>query len=277
MAEQPLTDRRPVGAVHDIPRRNASDDDRKIQLRAGELRLARFSRSRDDGERDALFARYLPLARSLAARYKHTSEPFDDLLQVASIGLLKALERYDPDRGYAFSSFAVPTILGELRRHLRDHTWSVHVPRDLQELGQRLTPATEALGSKLGRPPTVAELAEHLGVTEELVLDAREAVAAHSPASLDERVTGEEQSATLGELLGDEDAALGTAEDSILLDHYLGNLPPRSREVLRLRFQEDLKQREIGAILGVSQMHVSRLIRQSLEHLQSVVEAERTS
>jgi RNA polymerase sigma-B factor len=266
-----------VGAVHDIPRRNASDDDRKIQRRAGELRLARFSRSRDDGERDALFARYLPLARSLAARYKHTSEPFDDLLQVASIGLLKALERYDPDRGYAFSSFAVPTILGELRRHLRDHTWSVHVPRDLQELGQRLTPATEALGSKLGRPPTVAELAEHLGVTEELVLDAREAVAAHSPASLDERVTGEEQSATLGELLGDEDAALGTAEDSILLDHYLGNLPPRSREVLRLRFQEDLKQREIGAILGVSQMHVSRLIRQSLEHLQSVVEAERTS
>jgi RNA polymerase sigma-B factor len=265
-----------VGAVRDIPRRTDGDDeDLKIQRRAGELRLARFSRTRDDGERDRLFERYLPLARSLAARYRHTSEPFDDLLQVASIGLLKALERYDPERGYAFSSFAVPTILGELRRHLRDHTWSVHVPRDLQELGQRLTPATDQLASALGRPPTVAELGEHLGVSEEQVLDAREAVAAHTPASLDERVSGEDQSATLGELLGDDDAALGTAEDSILLDHYLGHLPARSREVLRLRFQEDLKQREIGAILGVSQMHVSRLLRQSLEQLQAVVEAER--
>jgi RNA polymerase sigma-B factor len=265
-----------MGAVRDIPRRKGGDDeDLKIQRRAGELRLARFSRTRDDGERDELFARFLPLARSLAARYRHTSEPFDDLLQVASIGLLKALDRYDPERGYAFSSFAVPTILGELRRHLRDHTWSVHVPRDLQELGQRLTPAADELSGALGRPPTIAEIAARLGVGEEEVLDAREAVAAHSPASLDERVSGEEQSATLGDLLGGEDAALGTAEDGILLDHYLEHLPARSREVLRLRFQEDLKQREIGAILGVSQMHVSRLIRQSLEQLQAVVEAER--
>jgi RNA polymerase sigma-B factor len=265
-----------VGAVRDKPRRTDGDDeDQRIQRRAGELRLARFSRTRDAGERDELFARYLPLARSLAARYRHTSEPFDDLLQVASMGLLKALERYDPQRGYAFSSFAVPTILGELRRHLRDHTWSVHVPRDLQELGGRLTPAGEELASELGRPPTIAELAERVGVTEEEVLDAREAVAAHSPASLDERVSGEEQSATLGEMLGGEDAALETAEDAILVDHYLAHLPARSREVLRLRFEEDLKQREIGAILGVSQMHVSRLIRQSLEQLQAVVEAER--
>jgi RNA polymerase sigma-B factor len=151
----------------------------------------------------------------------------------------------------------------------------VHVPRDLQELGQRLTPAGEALSSELGRPPTVAELAERIGVTEEQVLDAREAVAAHSPASLDERVSGEEQSATLGELLGGEDEALSTAEDAILVDHYLAHLPARSREILRLRFEEDLKQREIGAILGVSQMHVSRLIRQALEQLQAVVKAER--
>jgi RNA polymerase sigma-B factor len=264
-----------VGAVRDIPRRTSGDDeDSKIQRRAGELRLARFHRTRDDAERDALFARYLPLARSLAARYRHTSEPFDDLLQVASIGLLKALERYDPKRGYAFSSFAVPTILGELRRHLRDHTWAVHVPRDLQELGQRLAPTTDELSRELGRPPTIAEIAERLGVSEEEVLDAREAVAAHSPASLDERLSNDEQAATLGELLGDEDEALGTAEDAILLDQYLGHLPPRSREVLRLRFQEDLKQREIGAILGVSQMHVSRLIRQSLEQLQAVVDTE---
>jgi RNA polymerase sigma-B factor len=265
-----------MGAVSQIRRRSGDDneDHRRIQRRAGELQLARFSRTRTESERDALFERYLPLARGLAARYRHTSEPFDDLLQVASIGLLKALERYDPQRGYAFSSFAVPTILGELRRYLRDHTWSVHVPRDLQELGQRLTPVTDELSGELGRPPTIAELAERLGVSEEQVLDAREAVAAHSPASLDERVSGEEQSATLGDLLGSDDDALDTAEDAIVVDHYLDHLPPRNRMVLRLRFEMDLKQREIGAILGVSQMHVSRLIRQSLEQLQAIVAAE---
>jgi RNA polymerase sigma-B factor len=264
-----------VGAVRDIPRRSGDEsDNRRIQRRAGELQLARFSRTRTEAERDALFERYLPLARSLAARYRHTSEPFDDLLQVASIGLLKALERYEPERGYAFSSFAVPTILGELRRHLRDHTWSVHVPRDLQELGQRLTPAADELSGELGRPPTIAELAERLDTSEEAVLDAREATAAHSPASLDERVSTEDQSATLGEMLGADDEALSNAEDAILLEHYLGHLPPRSQQVLRLRFEKDLKQREIGAILGVSQMHVSRLIRQSLEQLQAVAAQE---
>jgi RNA polymerase sigma-B factor len=263
-----------VGAVREIPRRRADTEDTAIQRRAGELRLARFHRSRERPERDALVERYLPLARSLAARYRHTSEPFDDLLQVASIGLLKAIERYDPARGTAFSSFAVPTILGELRRHLRDHTWSIHVPRDLQELGQRLAPATEELALELGRPPTVIEIAQRLGVTEEQVLDAREAVAAHSPASLDEPVKADDAAATLADLLGSEDAALDAAEDALLLDHYLAHLPARSREVLRLRFQEDLKQREIGSILGVSQMHVSRLIRQSLEQLQAVVADE---
>jgi RNA polymerase sigma-B factor len=264
-----------MGAVRQIRRRSGDEnEDRRIQRRAGELQLARFSRTRTETERDALFERYLPLARSLAARYRYTSEPFDDLLQVASIGLLKALERYDPQRGYAFSSFAVPTILGELRRHLRDRTWSVHVPRDLQELSQRLTPVTDELSGELGRPPTIAELAERLGVDEEQVLDAREAVAAYTPASLDERVSTEERSATLVELLGAEDDALDTAEDAILIEHYLDHLPPRSRMVLRLRFEKDLRQREIGAIMGVSQMHVSRLIRQSLEQLQAIVAAE---
>jgi RNA polymerase sigma-B factor len=264
-----------MGALSQIRHRSGEqNEDHTIQRRAGELQLARFSRTRTETERDALFERYLPLARSLAARYRHTSEPFDDLLQVASIGLLKALERYDPQRGYAFSSFAVPTILGELRRHLRDHTWSVHVPRDLQELGQRLTPATDQLSGELGRPPTIAELAERLGIDDEQVLDAREAIAAHSPASLDERVSTEDQSATLGDLLGAEDQALGTVEEAVLVDHYLGHLPARSRMVLRLRFEKDLKQREIGAILGVSQMHVSRLIRQSLEQLQAIVAGE---
>jgi RNA polymerase sigma-B factor len=265
-----------MAAASQIRRRSRQEnEDRRIHRRAGEqLQFARFSRTRTETERDALFERYLPLARSLAARYRHTSEPYDDLLQVASIGLLKALKRYDPKRGHAFSSFAVPTILGELRRHLRDHTWSVHVPRDLQELGQRLSPVTDELSGELGRPPTIAELAERLGTSEEEVLDARQALAAHSPASLDERVSSEEQSATLVELLGAEDAALDAAEDAVLLEHYLRQLSPRNQQVLRMRFEKDLRQHEIGAILGVSQMHVSRLIRQSLDQLQAIAAAE---
>jgi RNA polymerase sigma-B factor len=245
-----------------------------LKRRAGELRLARFQQTRDPAERGALFELYLPLARSLAARYRHTSESFEDLMQVASIGLLKALDRYDAQRRNAFSSFAVPTILGELRRHLRDHTRSVHVPRDLQELGLRLGAAEDELSGRLGRAPTAAELAERLEVSAEDVLDAREALAAHSPASLDEPVSAEEHAMTLGELVGSDDDELAVAEDTVLLDHYLAYLTPRSREVLQLRFGKDLKQREIGAILGVSQMHVSRLIRQAIEQLQAVVAAE---
>jgi RNA polymerase sigma-B factor len=263
-----------MGAVRHIPRRRELNDQTALERRAWELRLARYEQTRNASEREALFEHFLPLARSLAARYRHTSESFDDLFQVASLGLLKAIDRYDAGRGCAFSSFAVPTILGELRRHLRDHTWSIHVPCDLQELGQRLGPAADELSRTLGRPPTVAELAEHLGVTEEHVLDARQATAAHSPASLDQPVRDGDERAGLGDLLGVEDRALTRVEDAVPLDGYLAQLPARSREVLRLRLEADLKQREIGAILGISQMHVSRLIRQSLEQLQRIVAAE---
>jgi len=262
-----------VGTVRDIPRRSHVSEPAAIERRAWELRLARYQRTREPSEREVLLERFLPLARSLAARYRHTSESFDDLVQVASLGLLKAIDRYDSGRGHAFSSFAVPTILGELRRHMRDHTWSIHVPRELQELGQRIGPATDELSTTLGRPPTVSELADHIGVTEEQVLDARQATAAYSPASLDHPV-GEDDEPALVDRLGSEDRALSAVEDSVLLDHYLAHLPARSREVLRLRFENDLKQREIGAILGISQMHVSRLIRQSLQHIQAVVAAE---
>lgn len=250
-----------------IARRGRADEDTDIARRAGELRLARFHRTRDADEREALLGRYLPLARSLAARYRNTSESFDDLLQVASIGLLKAIDRYDPTRRAAFSSFAVPTILGELRRHLRDHTWAVRVPRELQELSQRLGPATDELAAALGRQPSIAEVAAHLDVTPERALDAHQALAAHSPASLDEPLRDDEQPTPLVNLLADDDRQLATVEDSLLLDSYLAQLPERSREILRLRFRADLKQRDIGALLGLSQMHISRLIRQSLDAL----------
>jgi RNA polymerase sigma-B factor len=266
-----------VRAAGDIPRQRTRTEQTALQRRAGELRLARYQQTRDARERAALVERFMPLARSLAARYRHTSESLDDLVQVASLGLLKAIDRYDPSRGHAFSSFAVPTILGELRRHLRDHTWSIHVPRDLQELGQRLGPAADELTTALGRTPTVAELAERLGVTEEQVLDARAATAAHSPASLDQPVNDDGQPAALGDLLGSDDREFATVEDTVLLEHYLAYLPARNREVLWLRFTADFKQREIGAILGISQMHVSRLIRQSIEQLQAIAVAEADS
>jgi RNA polymerase sigma-B factor len=258
-------------ALHDLPRRKRASRLDLAQRQQNELRLARYARTRDAAEREELVRRYMPLARSAAARYQHTSESFDDLLQVASIGLLKAIDRYDPGRGTAFSSFAVPTILGELRRHLRDHTWAVRVPRELQEHGQRLRAATDELVAQLGRPPTIAELADRLGVSEETVLDARQAVSAHSPASLDEPAARGDDSVPLGELLGAEDSALAAADDAITLQRLLRSLPMRDREILRLRFEEDLKQREIGKRVGISQMHVSRVIRQSILQLRATL------
>jgi RNA polymerase sigma-B factor len=260
-----------MASLHDLPRRKRASRFDLARRQQNELRLARYARTRDASEREELVRRYMPLARSAAARYQHTSESFDDLLQVASIGLLKAIDRYDPARGTAFSSFAVPTILGELRRHIRDHTWSVRVPRELQELGQRLRRTTDELSAELGRPPTIAELADRLEVSEETVLDARQAAAAHTPASLDEPASRGEDSAPLGELLGGEDSALAAADDAITLQRLLRGLPTRDREILRLRFEEDLKQREIGKRVGISQMHVSRVIRQSIQQLQATL------
>jgi len=263
-----------MGAERQVRVRARPSRERGLERRAGELRLARYRRTREPAERDAVVEHYMPLARSLAARYRHTGESLDDLSQVASIGLLKAIDRYDPCRQTAFSTFAVPTILGELRRHLRDHTWMVHVPRGVQELSQRLGTATDELTGRIGRPPIVAELARHLGVGEEAVLDARAALAARSPPSLDEPISDDSQAVTLGDLVSGGDGGVERAEDAVLVEHYLAQLPPLDRELLRLRFQQDLKQREIAALLGISQMHVSRLIRQSLERLQAAATEE---
>jgi RNA polymerase sigma-B factor len=209
----------------------------------------------------------MPLALAQASRYRHTSEPFDDLRQVAALGLLKAIERYDPARGPAFSSFAVPTILGELQRHFRDTTWNVRVPRDLQELANRLKPASDALERKLLRGPNVEELAELLGASTERVLEARAAARAHWAASLDAPAADENGHQKLGDRFGTEDPALDAAEDSITLELLAEDLGQRERDILRLRFEEDLYQGEIGDRLGISQMHVSRLIRRSIEQL----------
>jgi len=233
-------------------------------------------RAGDAGAREALVERFLPLARQLARRYQRADEPLEDLIQVASLGLLKAIDRFDVDRPVAFSSYAVPTILGELKRHFRDRTWAVRVPRDLQELALRVDRTVAQLSRDLHRAPSVPELAEHLDVTEEQVLEALEAGSAYRATSFDAPRAGgdDDDGETMGDGVGTEDTGFGLAEDRATLDRLMQVIGPREREVLRLRFVEDMTQAEIGERIGVSQMQISRLIRQSLTRLRLAAEQE---
>jgi RNA polymerase sigma-B factor len=228
--------------------------------------LERYHRGRDRADRDALVERYLPLARHLARRYGTDTER-DDLEQVAAIGLIKALDRFDPSRGIAFSSFAVPTILGELKRHFRDLGWSVRVPRSLQELAAQVAGAVEKLSADLGRTPTTAEIADHCGVSGEQVLEARATVTAHRAISLD-LPAGDDDDEPRRQLVAHEDGGYENVERAADLDRLLSQLSEREEMVLRLRFQEDLLQREIAERVGISQMQVSRLIAQAIRTLQ---------
>ena len=222
----------------------------------------------DAAARDELIERYMPLARSLALRYRRASEPLDDLVQVASVGLVKAVDRWDAERGLAFSSYAVPTILGELRRYFRDATWDVRPARDLQELCLSVEEARETLWCELGRSPTVADIAERVDRSPEEVIEALQATEGRSVRSLDAPVHEEEgTSASAGDLLGTEDPEFERVEAGATIDRMTGILDERAREILRLRFQEDMLQSEIAERVGCSQMHVSRIIRSSLERL----------
>ena len=219
-------------------------------------------------DRDHIVEQYLPLADKLARRYRHTSEPLDDLIQVARIGLLKAAERFDPARGLAFSTFAVPTITGELRRYFRDHTWTVKLPRDLQELYLSAQRTREYLSQELGREPTASEVAQRLGRSPEDIVDALEAGSAHSPLSLDTPVRPEDgDGRTVADAVGDPREEIARTEDGVALAQLGTVLGDRDREVVRLRFQEDLLQREIAERVGCSQMHVSRILSDALADL----------
>jgi RNA polymerase sigma-B factor len=251
----------------------AAPEDRAARTREDRRLLEQYHQHGDRTARDALVERFLPLARQLARRYQRGGEPLDDLVQVASLGLLKAIDRFEPDRETAFSSFAVPTILGELKRHFRDRGWSVRVPRDLQEMSVRVDRVAEELAGDLGRAPTPAEIASHIGITTEQVLEAREAAGAYRAVSLDRpREDDDEDSAGIADSVGIEDAGFSVAEDAATVERLMRVLSEREREVLRLRFAEDLTQSEIGQRVGVSQMHVSRLIRQSVARLREVAE-----
>jgi RNA polymerase sigma-B factor len=236
--------------------------------------FSRYHETGDSRARDELVARFMPLARRLASRYQRAEEPFEDLVQVAALGLVKAVDRYDPARGTAFSSFAVPTITGELRRYFRDHTWAIHVPRELQERTLEVQRARERLWSKLGRSPTVGELAQTIGTHEETVLEALQVASAYRTGSLDQPRRGDEdEPETVGSGIGGDDDGYFLAEQRARLEPLTRILTEREREVLRLRFAEDLTQAEIGDRIGVSQMQVSRIIRVSLKRLRDFASA----
>ena len=217
--------------------------------------------------REILVEEHLPLVRHFARRFSNRGEPFDDLLQVGTLGLIAAIDRFDPSRGVEFLSFAVPTITGEIKRHFRDQGWSVRVPRRLQELHLSLNAAVGELAQKNGRAPTPSELAEHLGIPRAEVLEGLAVANAYRSSSLDERLSGEDDSPTLAATLGEEDAALEGVEYRESLQPLLATIPARERRILILRFFGNMTQSQIAADIGISQMHVSRLLSQTLAKL----------
>jgi RNA polymerase sigma-B factor len=231
-----------------------------------------FSKTRDPSLRDQLIEAHLGLAEYLARRFSNRGEPLDDLVQVASVGLLKAVDRFEPDRGVEFSTYATHTVVGELKRHFRDKGWAVRAPRRMQELYLRLGKVIATLSQELGRSPTIPELATEAQVSEEEVLEALEAGQAYRFASLDAPSPGDEDNDSLSTHLGQDDAELVDAERRATLSPLLAQLPAREQTILHLRFFEGLTQSEIATRLGISQMHVSRLLARSLAQLREFAE-----
>jgi RNA polymerase sigma-B factor len=226
------------------------------------------ARDGDSAARDELVDRYMPFARKLALRYIHSREPLEDLVQVAYIGLLNAVERFDPDQGKKFTTFAAPTILGEIKRHFRDKGWMVHVPRDLQERALAVSRHADRLSAELRRSPTVDELADAMDCTIEQAIEAIEAAENYQLTSLDAPVAHEdEDSCPLTEMLGREDDGFELAEERQALATNWARLGDLERQVLSLRLIHGLTQRQISRRIGYSQMHVSRLLRRSMQRL----------
>ena len=263
-------------AFMDAERAPRLTDAARRQRRREDQRLLRaWIECGDRRARAALIERFLPLARSLAGHYHRSGEPLEDLVQVASVALVKAIDRYDPARGCAFTSFAVPTISGELKRHFRDHTWTVRPPRAVQELALRVDAARTQLWQKLDRSPTTSELATAIGVSDELGLEAVQAYNGRAGSSLQGPIGKRADAATLEDSIGTEDPDLSRVELRADLNRMLKTISPRAREMLRLRFEDDMTQAEIGALFGVSQMQVSRILREAIARLRCVAEHRR--
>ena len=238
----------------------------------GEL-FSRWQEQGDQAAREALVERFMPLARSLARRYDRSSEPYEDLLQVAALGLLKAMDRFDAERGSSFASFAIPTILGEMRRYFRDSGWSVHVPRGDKERALKVRDAQESFANEHGHAPTVAQLAHYLEFDDEAVIDALLAIQAYESLSLDApRPGADDEAITYLDSVGEDDARYELIELDATVVAVLDQIPQRERRILRMRFVDGLTQTQIAARVGVSQMQVSRLLRRSLEQLRSLAQ-----
>ncbi|MGI8805723.1 MAG: SigB/SigF/SigG family RNA polymerase sigma factor [Thermoleophilaceae bacterium] len=230
--------------------------------------LRRYHEGGDRDAREALVQRHLPLVRALARRYAGRGEPLEDIEQVGAIGLLKAIDRYELSRNVALTTYATPNVVGEIKRHFRDRGWTIRIPRGLQELNSRMSATIERLTSSLGRSPTIAEIGRELGATPEQVLEALEAGSAYAPMSLSPAPSSDGDLDPL-EALGSEDQAFERSEERATLEPALRGLPDREREILRKRFEEGLTQTQIAEQIGISQMHVSRLIRKSLGRMRA--------
>ncbi|SHL21745.1 RNA polymerase, sigma 28 subunit, SigD/FliA/WhiG [Streptomyces yunnanensis] len=265
-------DRQEAPATGDRPQERHSPAPEDPHDRGGARAMFYELRKLPDGSperaelRNTLVRMHLPLVEHLARRFRNRGEPLDDLTQVATIGLIKSVDRFDPERGVEFSTYATPTVVGEIKRHFRDKGWAVRVPRRLQELRLSLTTATAELSQRHGRSPTVHELAEHLGISEEEVLEGLESANAYSTLSLDVPDTDDESPA-VADTLGAEDEALEGVEYRESLKPLLEDLPPREKKILLLRFFGNMTQSQIAQEVGISQMHVSRLLARTLAQL----------
>jgi RNA polymerase sigma-B factor len=248
----------------------ASGPQRKLKAdRVPRALFVEYARTRDPAIREQLHLAHVALAAFLARRFAYRGEPLEDISQVAQLGLLQAIDRFDPEREVEFSTYATATIVGEIKRYFRDKTWSVHVPRRLRERNNALMRALDTLTGTLGRSPTIQELADVAGVSFEDAVEILEVGLAYSPASLDAEVRNAEQeeASSLLEYLGTDDPAIAHAEDQQTLEKALRRLPEREQLIIRLRYYDDYSQAEIAKRLGISQMHVSRLQRQALNRL----------
>ncbi len=252
----------------------ATPQDRTARSGDALSRLFRkYQRARDPAIRERLILAHSGLAKYLARKFAGRGEPLEDLVQVAHVGLLQAVDRFDPTRGVKFTTYATATIVGEIKRHFRDKAWSVHVPRRLREVNNALMQAVDRLSARLGRSPTIAEIAEHAGVSFEDAVEALEVGHAYNPVSLDaEQSRGpEEEASTLADAIGGVDPEFGRLETRFTLEAALTALPEREQTILRLRYAEERSQAEIARQLGISQMHVSRIQRTALSRLRAML------
>jgi RNA polymerase sigma-B factor len=266
-------EREKAAAPHQQTQTWSPETDPQLRL-AGEDRLwARFAARHEPAVREELIRRYLPFAGKLTQRYRGASESFDDLLQVASLGLVNAIDRFEPGRGVPFTAFASPTILGELKRHFRDRVWTVRVPRSLHDRLADVDKAVTGLTRDLQRSPTIAEIARRLGLKESDVLEALEANRNRRPLSLDRPTSPEDPEETpAADWIGRDDAGFELVEGKAAVEAALPGLEERERTVLRLRFVDDLTQSQIAERIGFSQMHVSRILRDTLRRIREQID-----